>query len=246
MKPSTIICGYPGTGTIWLRWQLAAILFSDERLSFNSVFSKIPNIDSAEEKFLYNQQNEKKFALFKTSDINKIMSFPGNIIILIRPLHHVMYSLWHQEKKFYHFKGSYGVYLSERRYGEIYLEWLQFLFKNIQNFQDGNNKRCLLLRYDELQYPDTLSSISEFVGITVNKNDIKTAHGKASFENMQRIEIEEGVGIYANRSKELFVRNGLRKENKLTGLNHTAINMLEKNVHNYIQLCEGSKNLIIK
>lgn len=245
MKP-VFICGYPGSGTIWLRWQLAALFWPEAEIDFNFVFFRIPNVSIPEEMAnhsLLQKNGEKMPGIYlNTPDLENYL--PGKTIIIIRSPYDVMWSLWHREKKFNHFKGSYNSYLAERKFGDDYILWLHKILVTIQKTKTPS-KKYMLIRYVDLQHEETFISICHFIETNPpSGHQIKEIFKKTSFSNMQMIEKEKGLGIYANKNKGMLIRNGRIEESKLKDLDIVAINLLEQNILRYVEYTKKIKQLL--
>jgi len=234
---SILICCYPKTGSTWLRWQLAHVCWPNtppEEFDFDFVNFRIPTIESKEEMAGYRNISfpaEYHYPSIFKSHNNPNTEYPGKFILLVRPPVDVMFSLFHYEKKFNHLTFSYGYFLSEQFYGQGYLDWL-INFYDFLN-QKNQKEKCLMVRYSNLQYEETLKKIVEFIGIKTQNSIIENAIRKSSFSEMRKIEDEKGLGIYSNRHPGKFIRNGLANENKLNGLSRSIVDRLEKITFNY-------------
>lgn len=249
MSKPVLICAFPKTGTTWVRWQLANLYWpkKTEEIDFDFVNKCFPTIHSLKEMVLYkhDELDKKCPAVFKSHKL--YTEFPGKYIIVIRPPIDVMYSLWHHEVKFNHFKGSYGFFLSDRFYGQGYIDWLTNMKEFIiQHEERQRDKKFLLIKYSDLKYFENLGQIASFIGINSTKQALKNVIINTEFEKMQQIEITKGLGLYANNHPGLFIRNGLKPENKLTGLNKSAVNNMEKITLQYISIVNQTEQSIKK
>lgn len=208
MKEIKLI-SYSKSGSTYLRFILANLFWPEMEHNFDTIHQLIPSIGSEEMKM--NGQLPVSMTIPTIRKTHEPRFFDENSFVLFRHPGDVLESFWHHNRKFYKEKRTLMQFIEDSNFGQ---EWRDFV--NTIHLNDVKPYQIIL--YDELIDNVKCMNRVSFIAncVCTDEVDYKTfddvilAVKKSSFENMQKIETEKGIGhLYDNSNKDInFVRKG--------------------------------------
>jgi hypothetical protein len=192
------IVSYPKSGNTWLRFLLANLLNEQDEINFHTVHKYIPEVGKQKDivKTLKRPRIMKSHAPY-------IHEYP-KVIYLIRDGRDVYVSYYFHRLKQLSPGCSFGEFLKRQdhypcTWGEHVSSWLY----------GPPQSNLLLIKYEDLicDSREQLNRIANYLGIMRTEDQLKSASEKSSFDNMRRLELEQGR-FYEDQGPKVFMRKG--------------------------------------
>lgn len=211
----TFITSYPKSGNTWVRFILANLMFPDREIEISDVERLIPDI--------YKRSNskllEKERPRFLKSHEPFVARYP-RVIYVVRDVRSVVVSYY-----YYHLKmGEIDRGVDWHEYTEMFVSgeldpfgtWNQHVRSWCATCKDKD--KFLLVRYEDLDDDPikTVGRMCEFLGWSVERDEIVNAVRASSFENMKKKEENAGADWeptkHSDRDDIPFMRSGKTDE----------------------------------
>jgi hypothetical protein len=192
------IVSYPKSGNTWLRFLLANLLNEQDEINFYTVHKYIPEVGKQKDivKTLKRPRIMKSHAPY-------IKEYP-KVIYLIRDGRDVYVSYYFHRLKQLAPGCSFEEFLKRQdhypcTWGEHVSSWLF----------GPPRSNLLLVKYEDLirDSRQQLNRIANYLGIMRTEDQLKSASEKSSFDNMRRLELEQGR-LYKDQGPKVFMRKG--------------------------------------
>jgi estrone sulfotransferase len=197
----TFLISYPKSGNTWLRFILANLIHSSEKINFRNIDQFIPDVYSATERV-----NKIASPRFIKSHHPWFDIFPKSIYIA-RDYRDVFTSYYHYQKKLGAFSGSIEDFSTQIDTLHSFGTWDEHIHKAL-TIQEEKPQNILLLKYEDLyQNPEAeLQRIIHFLNIKPTLSE-KEIIQRCSFASLQELENKHG-SQFKDISQANFFREG--------------------------------------
>jgi len=199
-----VLVSYPKSGSTWVRFILADVLLGNGEVGFLKVQHRLPEISASAAEHGVDFESLPSPRIIHTHAV--YVPECRTVVYILRDGRDVMVSFYFHQRKFHGFGGSFLEFLE---YARRLSEWDEHVDSWI--FNNPTLERVCVIRYEAL-LADTfheMKKLLSFGKLKCSDDELRGAIERCSFENMQRIEKEKGLGyVGAGDTDIAFIRKG--------------------------------------
>ncbi|GAA0486481.1 sulfotransferase domain-containing protein [Salinibacillus aidingensis] len=194
------IASYPKSGNTWMRFLLANLIYSKQRIDFANI-----------EDFIVDIYKRKNNEIKRNNDINifkthsyfrpKFTKYKSNkVVYIVRDVRDVIISYYQYVQKRKNTSIEFNDFYNQFLAGDIdnYGTWGE----NVGSWLGASkgNSNFLLIKYEDMleDIYSEMIKVCDFLDLNVNKSELTMAIEKSSFDNLQKSEVE-----VQNKAEEL-------------------------------------------
>jgi estrone sulfotransferase len=187
IRPDDVfIVSYPRSGNTWVRFLLANLLAPDEKITFRNIEKYVPSIYKSADSL----DGRRGRRYIKSH--NPCYELYPKIIYVYRDGRDALVSYYYYATGKRVFSGTFEDFIFSP-FIEQFESWKEHVAR-ARDFASKYPDRILILRYEDMLISTlpALTSISAFLGLTCDSQDIAEAVRKSSFEHLQKVEQKSG------------------------------------------------------